>query len=74
VDPSVEREQVAALTRRKAARDPDVLRTALQAIDEAARSGANLLYPMKHALSSGASVGEISDVLRLVFGVYRPAR
>ncbi len=74
VDLSVERAQVAALTERRNGRDADALSASLERVDDAARKGANLLYPMKGALSVGASVGEISDVLRGVFGEYRPAR
>jgi methylmalonyl-CoA mutase N-terminal domain/subunit len=39
----------------------------------AARGSDNLLYPMKAALKANATLGEVSDALRDVFGVYRPA-
>ena len=74
VDLSVEREQASALGIRKNGRDPSSLTAALDAVEGAARSQANVLPPIKEALSVGASVGEISNVLRSVFGVYRPAR
>jgi methylmalonyl-CoA mutase N-terminal domain/subunit len=32
-----------------------------------------LLYPMKDALRANATLGEVSDVLREVFGVYQPS-
>ena len=38
----------------------------------AARGSQNLLYPMKDALRAGGTLGEVSDALREVFGVYRP--
>ena len=38
----------------------------------AAATESNILYPMKVALIAGATVGEISNALRSVFGVYRP--
>jgi methylmalonyl-CoA mutase N-terminal domain/subunit len=40
----------------------------------AARGTDNLLVPMREALKRSASVGEVSNVLREVFGVYRPKR
>jgi methylmalonyl-CoA mutase N-terminal domain/subunit len=38
----------------------------------AAEDSENLLYPMKEALGELATVGEVSDTLREVFGQYRP--
>jgi methylmalonyl-CoA mutase, N-terminal domain len=38
----------------------------------AARGSQNLLYPMKEALRANATLGEVSDALREVFGVYHP--
>ena len=37
----------------------------------AAQGTQNLLYPMKEALRADATLGEVSDALRAVFGVYR---
>ena len=45
----------------------------LSELTEAARGATNLLPIMKRALTEGATVGEVSDALREVFGVYRPA-
>ena len=73
IDDSVERTQRAALVDRRAQRDTADVTAGLEAVEEAARSVSNLLYPMKHALRAGATVGEVSDVLRRVFGRYRPA-
>ena len=44
---------------------------ALDLVRSVAGGDSNLLYPMKEALLVGATLGEISDVLRDVFGVYR---
>jgi methylmalonyl-CoA mutase N-terminal domain/subunit len=44
----------------------------LAAIREAAAGDANLLYPMKDALKAKATVGEVSDALRDVWGTYTP--
>jgi methylmalonyl-CoA mutase N-terminal domain/subunit len=38
----------------------------------AARGTANLLPPMREALRARATLGEVSDALRDVFGVHRP--
>ena len=40
----------------------------------AARGTQNVLYPMKEALRAHATLGEVSDALREVFGVYRPGQ
>ncbi|HEX6130436.1 MAG TPA: methylmalonyl-CoA mutase family protein, partial [Actinomycetota bacterium] len=45
---------------------------ALSAVEETARGTGNLLPPMKEALRVRATLGEVSDVLRNVFGEYRP--
>ena len=42
-------------------------------VTAAARGTQNLLYPMKEALRAGATLGEVADVLREVFGVYQPS-
>ena len=44
----------------------------LEALRIAARGTDNLLYPIKDALRADATLGEISDALREVFGVYTP--
>jgi methylmalonyl-CoA mutase N-terminal domain/subunit len=72
VDPALEEEQKARLARWRSDRDAAAVEKALRGVEEAARGDTNLLYPMKDALAVGATVGEISDVLRSVFGVYRP--
>jgi methylmalonyl-CoA mutase N-terminal domain/subunit len=41
-------------------------------VGSAARDDANLLPPMREALRLRATLGEVSDVLREVFGEYRP--
>jgi methylmalonyl-CoA mutase, N-terminal domain len=58
----------------RAGRDGDATRGALAALAETARGSANLLYPMKDALRVGATLGEVSDALRAVFGEYHPTR
>ena len=72
VDPELECGQKATLSEFKAARDSAVVDTRLADVTAAARGTQNLLYPMKEALRAGATLGEVSDALRAVFGVYRP--
>ena len=45
---------------------------ALAEVEETARGTGNLLPPMREALRPRATLGEVSDVLRAVFGEYRP--
>ena len=71
VDPELERGQKAALADFKAARDMGLVEARLADVTSAARGTQNLLYPMKEALRANATLGEVSDALRAVFGVYR---
>ncbi|MEY2765099.1 MAG: isobutyryl-CoA mutase large subunit [Actinomycetota bacterium] len=72
VDPERERNQVERLKKFKAARDAALVAARLDDVRAAARGSDNLLYPMKAALKANATLGEVSDALRDVFGVYRP--
>ena len=56
----------------RASRDQAEVDRALAEVEAAARGTANLLPPMKKALRSRATLGEVSDVLRGVFGEYHP--
>jgi methylmalonyl-CoA mutase N-terminal domain/subunit len=58
----------------RAGRDQSAVDRALTAVGEAARGTENLLYPMREALRSGGTLGEVSDSLRTVFGEYHPVR
>jgi methylmalonyl-CoA mutase N-terminal domain/subunit len=73
IDPALQRAQVARLQKLRKSRDASATDAALRDVDSAARGTANLLEPMRSALKSGATLGEVSDVLRLVFGTYTPA-
>jgi methylmalonyl-CoA mutase N-terminal domain/subunit len=53
-------------------RDQGEVDRALKEVEEAARGTDNLLYPMRDALKARATLGEVSDALRGVFGEYRP--
>jgi methylmalonyl-CoA mutase, N-terminal domain len=71
IDPELERGQRAGLAAFKADRDHDAVAARLADVSAAARGTQNLLYPMKEALRRRATLGEVSDALRDVFGVYR---
>ena len=72
IDPTLEDAQRSRLAAYKANRAQAAVDTALQAVRSAAGGTDNLLYPMKEALSVGATLGEVSDALRDVFGTYQP--
>jgi methylmalonyl-CoA mutase N-terminal domain/subunit len=57
----------------RAERDQTAVDAALAAVRDTAEGDANLLPPMKEALRARATLGEVSDVLRGVFGEYRPS-
>jgi methylmalonyl-CoA mutase N-terminal domain/subunit len=71
VDPSLEREQVARLQALRARRNATKTRAALAELERRARTSENLLPAILTAVESFATVGEISDALRRVFGEYQ---
>ncbi len=73
IDPTIETKQVAALAAIRSARDQSEVAASLAAIQAAAQSGDNLLYPMQQAILAMATVGEICDVLRAIWGEFVPA-
>ncbi len=73
VDPAIEGEQVARLEKLRAERDQAAVDEALARVRDAARGDANVLYPLRDALRARATVGEASDALREVWGLYTPA-
>ncbi|MGF1427435.1 acyl-CoA mutase large subunit family protein [Kitasatospora sp. LaBMicrA B282] len=72
VDPAIEARQAERLARLRAGRDAAAVRRELDGLRRAAAGGENVLYPMKGALAARATVGEVSDALRAVWGTYRP--
>jgi methylmalonyl-CoA mutase N-terminal domain/subunit len=64
--------QVERLRELRAARDQAAVDAALAEVEGTARGSANLLPPMREALRLRATLGEVSDALRRVFGEYRP--
>jgi methylmalonyl-CoA mutase, N-terminal domain len=73
IDPDVERSQIARLQALRAARDTARWRTALAAVGRAAAEGTNLMPPIIDAVEAHATVGEIADTLRTVFGEFTEA-
>ncbi len=74
IDPSLQKSQVDRLKAYKARRDQAKVSAALDAVRETARGTGNLLIPMKEALRADATLGEVSDALRDVYGMYQPGR
>ncbi|SEG38684.1 acyl-CoA mutase large subunit family protein [Halobellus limi] len=72
VDEEDEKRQRERLREVKDERDDEAVEASLAAIREAAEGEANLVPPIVDAVKAYATVGEISDVLREVFGEYRP--
>jgi methylmalonyl-CoA mutase, N-terminal domain len=72
VDPTIEQAQAERLAALRAAREARAVDDALAALRAAASGDDNVLYPMKEALRARATVGEVCDALRDVWGVYHP--
>ena len=71
IDEALERKQIDRLRALRSKREPRAHKKALSAIGDAAKSGENLMPPILDAVESYATVGEISDTLRSVFGEYQ---
>jgi methylmalonyl-CoA mutase N-terminal domain/subunit len=71
IDPEAERRQIARLREVRARRDPVAWQAALDRLEAAARGGENLLPVLIDAVKAYATVGEISDRLRRVWGEHR---
>jgi methylmalonyl-CoA mutase N-terminal domain/subunit len=72
VDPAVERERAGRLARWRTERDGAATEAALVALGETARGDGNLVPRILDAVEAKATLGEISDRMRAVFGQYRP--
>ena len=72
VDETIRDRQTERLGELKESRDNAAVEKALADLERAAEGSDNLLYPMKEALAELATLGEVSDTLRGVFGEYRP--
>jgi methylmalonyl-CoA mutase N-terminal domain/subunit len=73
IDPALEPKQIERVRALRAKRDAGKWKSALTAVEEAARSGENLMPRILAAVEAYATVGEISDAMRRVFGEYQEA-
>jgi methylmalonyl-CoA mutase N-terminal domain/subunit len=73
IDPALESKQVERVRALRAKRDAGPWKMALAGVEDAARSGANVMPRILAAVEAYATVGEISDAMRRVFGEYKEA-
>jgi methylmalonyl-CoA mutase, N-terminal domain len=71
-DPALEEEQCRRLAEVRARRDAGSFARGISGLKKAAEGTDNVLYPLREALRSGATLGEVCDALRDVWGVYQP--
>jgi methylmalonyl-CoA mutase, N-terminal domain len=73
VDPEIERRQIDRVRAVRASRSEQDWRAALDGVGRAARDGSNLVPPIIAAVERHATLGEIADRMRHVFGEYQDA-
>jgi methylmalonyl-CoA mutase N-terminal domain/subunit len=73
IDEALERKQVERLRALRSKRDEKVWESALRGVEDAARSGENVMPRIIAAVDAFGTVGEISDSMRRVFGEYKEA-
>ena len=73
VDREGERRQVDRLNEVRRTRDNHDVAKKLRALEQAAKGSDNLMPPMLEAVKAYATLGEMMDVLRGVFGEYQPS-
>jgi len=73
IDPALEPKQIERVRALRARRDAGPWKAALQAVEDAARTGENVMPRILTAVEAFATVGEISDAMRRVFGEHREA-
>jgi methylmalonyl-CoA mutase N-terminal domain/subunit len=71
IDPDSERRQADAVAAVRQARDRTAWQAAIDAVESAARDGSNLVPPVLAAVEARATLGEIADAMRRVFGEHR---
>ena len=72
VNPAIEQEQGLRLATLRSERDAGEVGRRLDELKKAATGSQNLLVPMREALRRRATVGEVCDALREVWGSYQP--
>jgi methylmalonyl-CoA mutase N-terminal domain/subunit len=73
IDPALEPRQVERLQAVRAKRNAGAWQAAIRAVEDTARSGDNLMPRILAAVEANATVGEISDAMRKVYGEYKEA-
>jgi methylmalonyl-CoA mutase N-terminal domain/subunit len=73
IDPALEPKQVERLRALRANRNVETWKEAIRAVEDTARSGENLMPRILAAVEANATVGEISDAMRKVYGEYKEA-
>ena len=73
IDPEVERRQIERVRAVRAGRSADACRSALADVCRAAKDSTNLVPPIITAVEAQATIGEISDAMRSIFGEYEEA-
>jgi methylmalonyl-CoA mutase N-terminal domain/subunit len=71
LDPELEKQQIERLRELRASRDAGLVASRLSTLENAARSTDNLMPHILECAEAYATVGEISDRLRAVFGEYQ---
>jgi methylmalonyl-CoA mutase N-terminal domain/subunit len=71
IHPEVEERQIGRIKSLKASRDAQRADAAIEAVRQACRGEDNIVYPILEAVKAEVTLGEISDVFRDEFGVYR---
>jgi methylmalonyl-CoA mutase N-terminal domain/subunit len=72
VDPALEAEQIHRLETLRSRRDAAEFTRRISDLKATAEGTGNLVYPLREALRAGATLGEVCDALRAVWGIYRP--
>jgi methylmalonyl-CoA mutase, N-terminal domain len=73
IDPTLEPKQVERLRALRTKRNAETWHSAIQAVEDTARAGDNLMPRILAAVEANATVGEISDAMRKVYGEYKEA-
>jgi len=71
IDEGLEARQVERVRALRVRREAGACQAALRAVEDAARTGENLMPRILNAVEAHATVGEISDAMRRLFGEYR---
>jgi methylmalonyl-CoA mutase N-terminal domain/subunit len=73
IDPALEPRQIERVRALRTKRDAGTWKAALQGVEDTARSGENLMPRILTAVEANATVGEVSDAMRKVYGEYKEA-